>query len=67
MNLAEGLSHQIERVTEILHNAQELPPQSGWFLVGQCRAALDAAHKANASGDVVAMLVAFKNLESFQE
>lgn len=65
--LAEELPKQQARCREMLEHALELPPQSGAFLVMMLRRSLADAERAAASGDLVEMLRACKDLQEFKE
>ncbi len=63
--LAEGLPRQQARVREILAMYQSIGP-AGAFGAAMIEADLRAADVAAASGDVVAMLRAYKTLEGIE-
>lgn len=66
-NAMEGLTREIARVTELKTQYEELRGMPGvnvTFALGHIAASLEAAHKAAASGDVVAILAALRDLES---
>ena len=60
--LAEELPYQQQRVRELLPLYEECGP-AGMFAVAMIKASLAAAEKAAASGDIVAMLRACKDLQ----
>ena len=64
--LAEALPREIARVSTIREHAREIGPAGG-FLVAMTTASIDRAVKAAASGDVVAMLRALKDLQEYSE
>ena len=64
--LADAYPLEQERVRELLARAQEIPPQSGFFYVAVCEAALREADQAALSGDVVAMLRAYKAMKEIE-
>ncbi|MBN3811658.1 hypothetical protein [Paraburkholderia sp. Ac-20347] len=66
MNLAEGLSAEIQRVTTILGHYVEIGP-AGAFGAMFIRASLKRATDALASGDVVAMIGAIEDLKEYTE
>lgn len=66
MNLAEGLSAEIQRVTTILGHYVEIGP-AGAFGAMFIRASLKRATDAFASGDVVAMIGAIEDLKEYTE
>jgi hypothetical protein len=67
MNLQEKLAREISRVTKILAHAEELPRESGGFLVTMCLTALDRACVAAGSDDISLVMLAIKQLEDFNE
>jgi hypothetical protein len=62
-SLACALLHEQQRVRELLARYDAIP--TGVFAAQLMRASLAAAERAAASGDVVAMLVAYKDLCSY--
>lgn len=60
-NLAEGLQRQISRNQELLEIYKTIP--TGAFGAAMIKRDLDAAIKAMAEGDTVAMISAYKALE----
>lgn len=62
MNLIEGLMAQMERNREILTYYDAIP--QGVFGATMIRKAITTAERAIATGDTVAMVKAFKELES---
>ena len=66
MNLAEALPVQQKRVRELIEIYQEIGPVGG-FAIAMMKRSLSNAESAAASGDVVAMLRAFQDLQGFKE
>lgn len=66
MNLIEGIQSQCNRVRAILPHYDELGPV-GVFGATMLRQAIAEGEAAIASGDVVRMLAAFKELEGCEE
>lgn len=64
--LADAYPAEQKRVRELLAEAKRLPPQSGFFYVAVCEAALREADQAALSGDVVAMLRAYKAMKEIE-
>ena len=64
-SLAEALPREIERCQELLVAYAEIGPQ-GAFAAAMIRADIAAAHKAMISGDLVAMIRAYKELRGCQ-
>ena len=62
MNLLEGLAKQLTRNREILKLYEEIP--EGVFGAAMIRESILSGEKAMADGDTVAMLRAYKDLES---
>ena len=62
-NLAEALPAQQKRVRELLPLYDAIP--TGIFAATLMRRALSEAERAAASGDVVAMIRSYKELEGF--
>ena len=65
-SLGEALPAEMERCRTILGHAREIGP-AGAFLVLMLEGSLRRADEAVMSGDVVAMLVAYKDLAGFKE
>lgn len=63
--LADELPYQQQRVRDLLPLYEACGP-GGMFAVAMIRASLAAAERAAASGDVVAMLRACKDLQEFE-
>ncbi len=61
-NLIEGLNQQLVRNRELLKAYEEIP--TGAFGAVMIRKYIDVAEKAIADGDTVAMMRAYKALES---
>ena len=66
MNLAEALPVQQKRVRELIEIYQEIGPGCA-FAIAIMQRSLSNADYAAASGDVVAMLRAFQDLQGFKE
>jgi hypothetical protein len=62
--LGEALPKEMARVRELLPMYDAIP--TGIFAATMMRADLDAAAKAMAEGDVVAMLRVYESLKGFQ-
>lgn len=65
-NLVEGLTDEILRVTEIKQIYLEVPNNAGLFAATLMGDALDRARKAQASGDILQMIPAIKELQDFE-
>lgn len=63
-NIIEGIQRQCDRVREILPLYDEIP--TGVFAATMMRNSIKAAEAAIASGDVLAMLAAYKDLEGYE-
>jgi hypothetical protein len=63
--LADALPKEIERCQQLLVDYAEIGPQ-GAFAAAMIRADIAAAHKAMISGDLVAMIRAYKELRGCQ-
>ncbi len=63
MNLVEGLSKEIERVTEVREAYKEIP--TGVFAVMSMDAALKEAHEVMGRGDPLEMIPVLKELQGF--
>jgi len=63
-NLVEGLTDEILRVTEIKRVYDETP--GGEFAAALMGVALEKARKAQASGDILQMVPALKELQEFE-
>jgi hypothetical protein len=70
MNLVEGIIEQIDRVKSLMQKHKELMQDhsnlSGLNIIVMTMD-IDQAKKSLASGDVVAMLKAYKNLEEYED
>jgi len=66
MNLVEGLTEEILRVTEIVREYKQLPNGSGIFAAILMEESLRIAKEAQASGDIVAMMAALMDLKEFE-
>ncbi len=63
-NLIEGIQKEQARCRELLKLYEAIPIESGFFGISGIGASLERADKAVASGDVVEMLAAYKDLKS---
>lgn len=63
-NIIEGIQRQCDRVRKILPLYDEIP--TGVFAATMMRNSIKAAEAAIASGDVLAMLSAYKDLEGYE-
>lgn len=63
-NIIEGIQRQCDRAREILPLYDEIP--TGVFAATMMRNSIKAAEAAIASGDVLAMLAAYKDLEGYE-
>lgn len=63
-NLIEGIQRECDRVREILSLYDAIP--TGVFAATMMRNSIKAAESAIASGDVLAMLAAYKDLEKYE-
>jgi len=66
MNLVEGLTTEIVRVTEILRVYKEVPGIAGFLAAMIMEKSLEKAMKAQAYGDVVEMLASFNELKEYE-
>jgi hypothetical protein len=64
MNLIEGIQEELARNRELLAIYQSLPGGAGVFGAVVIDRAIKAAEEAMATGDTVAMIQAYKMLES---
>lgn len=64
-NLVEGLTDEILRVTEIKQEYLRIPGGAGQFAAIVMEQAIDRARKAQASGDILQMIPALKELQKF--
>ncbi len=64
-SIAEALPKEQQRVRELIEIYEEIP--AGCFAAAMMRQSLSLAEKAAASGDLVAMIAAYKDLESYTE
>lgn len=62
MNLIEGLSREIQRVSEMIHHYEELGPP-GVFGLSMIASSLESAHVAIGSGDIAEMAQALNRLK----
>jgi len=65
-NLAEGIAAEMERVTLLLKEYDQLPNNAGIFGSTIIREDLKNATKALASGDVIAILKAYESLKGIE-
>lgn len=65
-NLVEALTDEILRVTEIRNVYVCLPGNAGVFASYLMHEAIKKARKAQASGDILQMIPALKELEEFE-
>ena len=66
MNLVEGLSRQIARVSEMKESAEQMADRPGVnmaFYIEACNQAIAEGHKAIGSGDILRMKPAYETLE----
>lgn len=61
-NLADGLAAEIERCRELLEEYRGLPDNAGAFAAAIINASVTEAVNAQASGDVVRMMIAYERL-----
>lgn len=66
MNLVEGLTEEILRVTEIVRQYKELPNDAGIFAAILMEELLRIAKEAQASGDIVAMKAVLMDLKELE-
>jgi hypothetical protein len=66
MNLIEGLTNEILRVTEIKKVYEELPKQAGAIVAAIMGEAIEAAKKAQAGGDIIECMRALEALKEFE-
>jgi len=66
MNLVEGLTTEIVRVTEILRIYNELPGNAGTFAATLMKISIDKAVQAQAYGDIVEMIASFNELKEYE-
>jgi hypothetical protein len=67
ITLGEALPKEMERVTGLIEIYASLPRMAGAIAVGMMRADLKRATEALASGDVHAMMQAYKALKDYKE
>jgi hypothetical protein len=65
-NLIEGLQSQMNRVREIIKVYEELPNNAGAFASGMMQFSISNAEKMIASSDTKGMIMAYKDLESYE-
>jgi len=66
MNLIEGLQAQMERVRAIIAEYESLPNNAGFLAAQFMRISIKNAEKAISTGDTVAMLAAYGDLETYE-
>lgn len=65
-NLVQALTDEILRVTEISKEYKSIPGGSGMLAATIMDAAIEKARKAQASGDILEMIPALKELQEFE-
>lgn len=65
-NLVEGLTDEILRVMAIKAEYLSLPNGAGTFAAMMMEQAVNRARKAQASGDILEMIPALKELQEFE-
>jgi hypothetical protein len=65
-NLVEALTDEILRVTEIKNEYDSLPGNAGVLAGMLMQEAINTARKAQASGDILQMIPALKDLQEFE-
>lgn len=65
-NIIEGLTDEILRVTEISREYKSIPKGAGMLAAAMMDAAIGRARKAQASGDILEMIPALKELKEFE-
>ena len=66
MNLVEGLSRQIERVSKVKQEAQAMAATPGvmmGFYILSCTRSIEEGHEAMGSGDIIRMAIAHDQLK----
>lgn len=66
VNLVEGLTNEILRVTEIVTEYRAIPKGAGHLAASFMEDAIQRARKAQSSGDVIQMISAFQELKDFE-
>lgn len=66
VNLVEGLTNEILRVTEMVAEYESLPNGAGTFAALFMRKAISDARNAQASGDILEMMPAYNALKEFE-
>jgi len=66
MNLVEGLTSEILRVTEISRIYNELPGNAGTFAATLMKKSIEKAREAQAYGDIVEMIASFNELKEYE-
>ena len=67
MNLVEGLSREIARVTELREQYGELPANAGAFAMTMMAKSLEDAHRAIGSNDTQEMMKAYQDLQEYTD
>jgi hypothetical protein len=65
-NLIEGLTDEILRVTEIQKEYDALPHNAGAFASALMTVAIKEARESQASGDIMRMIPALRELQEFE-
>lgn len=65
-NLIEGLQRQMNRVREIINEYESLPGGAGLLAAGFMKGSIQRAEKSIATGDTIAMMAAYKDLEGYE-
>ena len=63
-NVIEGIQNQCNRLRELIPQYESVT--NGHFAAGMMRRSIKSAEAAIASGDVVAMIHAYKDLEGYE-
>lgn len=66
-NLVEGITRQCNRVRELIALYESLPDGAGRPAAFLMRQSIQRAEQALGSGDVIAMLAAYRDLEGYHE
>lgn len=65
-NLIEGIQEQINRVRDIVKEYDSLPNNAGAFASAMMKLSIKNAEKTIVTGDTVAMLSAYKDLQEYE-
>ena len=65
-NIIEGITNEIIRVMAIKTECLAIPGGAGTFAALMMQAAIDNARAAQASGDIMLMIPAYKALKEFE-